>query len=167
MLMDMTVPGDAMEQEASSQRSQDVAILARRLAAAARWIARHATTKALPQGVFGSSTGAAAALLAAARPMTPIRAVVCRGGRTDLAGAAIADVTVPTLLVVGGEDSWVLGINREALERLAGEKELVVVPGAGHLFEEPGALARVASAAAAWFQRHLVFGPAGTWTTTA
>lgn len=155
--VDLLVPGDALEEEASSQRSLDIAVIAGRLLAAARWAAQRAGPDPMPTGAFGSSTGAAAALVAAAQRGSPIRAVVCRGGRTDLAGHAAAKVAVPTLLLVGGLDPWVLRVNQETLGLLAGERDLVVVPGAGHLFEEPGAMARVAAAAAAWFQRHLVF----------
>ena len=155
--VDLLVPGDAVEQEASSQRSLDIAVIAGRLLGAARWAAQRGGADPLPTGAFGSSTGAAAALVAAAQRGSPIRAVVCRGGRTDLAGPAASKVTAPTLLVVGEQDPWVLQANRETLGQLAGERELVVVPGAGHLFEEPGAMTRVAAAAAAWFQRHLVF----------
>lgn len=155
--VDLLVPGDVLEQESSSQRSLEVSVMAGRLLGAARWATRHAGAELIPLGAFGSSTGAAAALVAAGQPGSPIRAVVCRGGRTDLAGHAAAKVTVPTLLLVGGLDPWVLRANEETLGLLGGERELVVVPGAGHLFEEPGAMARVAAAAAAWFQRHLVF----------
>lgn len=157
LLVDLMVPGDAVEEEASSQRSLDVAVLAGRLLGAARWASQRAGKVPLPTGAFGSSTGAAAALLAAAQRGSPIRAVVCRGGRTDLAGGAASRVTVPTLLVVGALDSWVLRINEQTLGQLAGERELLIVPGAGHLFEEAGAMARVAAASAAWFQRHLVY----------
>ena len=157
MRVDLLVPGDAVEQEASSQRSLDIAVIAGRLLGAARWAAQRGGADPLPTGAFGSSTGAAAALVAAAQRGSPIRAVVCRGGRTDLAGPAASKVTAPTLLMVGEQDPWVLQANRETLGQLAGERELVVVPGAGHLFEEPGAMTRVAAAAAAWSQRHLVF----------
>ena len=155
--VDLLVPGDALEQDASSQRSLDIAVIAGRLLGAARWAAERAGPGAWPTGAFGSSTGAAAALVAAAQRGSLIRALVCRGGRTDLAGPAAAKVTAPTLLLVGGNDPWVARVNQETLGLLAGERELVVVPGAGHLFEEPGAMARVAALSAAWFQRHLVF----------
>lgn len=156
--LDLLVPGDALEQDASSRRGLDIAVIAGRLLGAARWAAERAGPAARPTGAFGSSTGAAAALVAAAQRGSIIRAVVCRGGRTDLAGPAAARVTVPTLLLVGGNDPWVARVNQDTLGLLAGERELVVVPGAGHLFEEPGAMARVAALSAAWFQRHLVFG---------
>jgi pimeloyl-ACP methyl ester carboxylesterase len=107
-------------------------------------------------GCFGASTGAAAALIAAAERPDRVRAVVSRGGRPDLAGDALRRVTAPTLLIVGGNDAEVLRLNRQALKTLPGEARLEVVPGATHLFEEPGALARVAALARDWFVRHLV-----------
>ncbi len=106
-------------------------------------------------GLFGASTGAAAALLAAARRPLSVSAVVTRGGRPDLAGDALRRVSAPTLLIVGERDPVVLDLNRQALGELAGQRQLEVVPGAGHLFEEPGALDAVASLAADWFARHL------------
>jgi putative phosphoribosyl transferase len=105
--------------------------------------------------VFGASTGAAAALVVAARLPTEVAAVVSRGGRPDLAGPALERVNAPTLLIVGGEDPVVVEVNRQAEGLLRGEKRLEVIPGAGHLFEEPGALERVAELAADWFLRHL------------
>ena len=138
----------------------DIGLLARRLAGATQWAAKNPETARLPVGYFGASTGAAAALVAAAERPGRARAVVSRGGRPDLAGRLLASVSAPTLLIVGGNDEVVLDLNREALERLAAaEKKLVVVPGAGHLFEEPGALEEVARLAAGWFLRHLP-GPA-------
>lgn len=157
LLVDLVLPGDGVEEDPSSQRSLDVAFLARRLLRALEWMGAHDHGKGLPAGLFGSSTGAAAALLAAAQPSAGVRAIVCRGGRTDLATHALPGVTAPTLLVVGGNDPWIRRVNEASLPRLRGESELVVVPGAGHLFEEPGALARVAALSASWFQRHLVF----------
>ena len=133
----------------------DIALLARRLLAATEWLGRQPETTGLPLGYFGASTGAAAALIAAARHGDRVRAVVSRGGRPDLAGDALPDVRAPTLLVVGGRDEVVLELNRQALAQLEGEKQLVVVPDATHLFEEPGALERVAALACAWFGRHL------------
>jgi pimeloyl-ACP methyl ester carboxylesterase len=113
-------------------------------------------TKDLALGYFGASTGAAAALKAAASLGTLIGAIVSRGGRPDLAGEALSLVQSPTLLIVGGNDHAVLQLNQHAYERLAGEKQLVVIPGATHLFEEPGALEEVARLATEWFQRYLV-----------
>ena len=140
----------------------DVGLLARRLSAAAAWLAGRAETSSLPVGYFGASTGAAAALVAAAEHGERVGAVVSRGGRPDLAGASLARVRAPTLLIVGGNDPVVLDLNRRALAELEVEKRLEVVPGATHLFEEPGALERVAELARDWFARHL--GGAG-WST--
>jgi dienelactone hydrolase len=132
----------------------DIDLLARRVAGAIEWLRERAPSLRL--GLFGASTGAAAALVAAASRPEDVAAVVSRGGRPDLAGAALARVRAPTLLIVGGADPQVLQLNAQALERLgAAEKQLVVVKGASHLFEEPGALEEVASLAAAWFTRVL------------
>jgi putative phosphoribosyl transferase len=132
----------------------DIGLLAARLGWVVRWVARSDDLGGLPVGVFGASTGAAAALVAAAEHDT-VGAVVSRGGRVDLADDRLREVHQPTLLLVGGRDLDVLRLNREAARSLAGPHELVVVEGAGHLFEEPGALAEVASAARDWFRRHL------------
>jgi dienelactone hydrolase len=144
------------EQEAASRASVfDVALLSERLLAAVRFVSAFEQTKHLPLGLFGASTGAAAALVAAACEPA-VRAVVSRGGRPDLAGRRLRAVQVPTLLVVGGDDSDVLALNRQALAELGcDEKVLAVVPGATHLFEEPGALDEVARLAAEWFTDHL------------
>jgi putative phosphoribosyl transferase len=129
----------------------DIDLLANRLLAACRWAAQAPEVHDLPVGIFGASTGAAAALRAAARAPEGVAAVVSRGGRPDLAGAALRQVTAPTLLIVGGEDREVLDLNRRAAILLAGPRHLAVVPGAGHLFEEPGALEQAARLAAEWF----------------
>ena len=139
----------------------DIGLLSARLRAATRWL--HGRLRddgqALPLGYFGASTGAAAALVAAAEPDAGIGAIVSRGGRPDLAGAqALRHVRAPTLLIVGGDDHEVILLNRSAHAQLQCEKELSIVPGATHLFEEPGTLEAVAGLAAAWFGRHL--GPA-------
>src|SRR5204863_437110 len=119
-----------------------------------------ADTRSLPVGYFGASTGAGAALVAAARQPEPIGAIVSRGGRPDLAGSALQRVQAPTLLIVGGDDVPVIGLNQQALDRLgAACKQLVIVPGATHLFEEPGALEEVARLAAEWFARNLKSSP--------
>jgi len=136
----------------------DVDLLAARLEAATHWIANRRDVGALPVGYFGASTGAACALRAAARLEHRIGAVVSRGGRPDLADDALDHVHAPTLLVVGGADEVVVELNRSALERLACEKRMEIVPGATHLFEEPGALERVAELAASWFESHLAHG---------
>jgi pimeloyl-ACP methyl ester carboxylesterase len=134
----------------------DIELLASRLAAATDWVVREKATASLPVGYFGASTGAAAALAAAAARETQIGAVVSRGGRPDLAGAdALSRVTAPTLLLVGGEDPVVIDLNREAYAQLRCTRELTIIPGATHLFEEPGTLERVAADAAAWFGRWL------------
>lgn len=132
----------------------DIPLLADRLGAAVGWVAARPATASLPIGLFGASTGAAAALVVAARDAR-VAAVVSRGGRADLAGAALPRVHVPTLLVVGSRDEEVLELNRRALWHLGGQKDLALVRGATHLFEEAGALAEVASLAAEWFRRYL------------
>lgn len=133
----------------------DIPLLARRLVAAADWLAAGDGTTGLPIGAFGASTGAAAALIAAAERPEAIRAVVSRGGRPDLATDALPRVHAPTLLIVGALDSQVIPLNQSAFDVLAGEKQLVLVPGATHLFEEPGALDEVSRLAGEWFTRHL------------
>jgi putative phosphoribosyl transferase len=133
----------------------DIDLLARRLGAVAAWAARDPRLGALPMGFFGASTGAAAALRAAAQPGAAVAAIVSRGGRPDLAGPWLPTVRAPTLLVVGGHDTAVLGINRDAQARLTCTSELAVVPGATHLFEEPGTLRAAAELARAWFVQHL------------
>ncbi len=133
----------------------DIALLTRRLIAATHWLQQQPQTKTLAIGYFGASTGAAAALQAAAARGSAIQAVVSRGGRPDLAGAALAQVQAPTLLIVGGEDHGVIELNRRAYAQLPGTKQLVIVPGATHLFEEPGTLEEVARLASQWFVQHL------------
>ena len=133
----------------------DIGLLARRVVAAIDWLASDAIVKDLAVGCFGASSGAAAALVAAAERPDRVRAVVSRGGRPDLAGQALRRVTAPTLLIVGGNDLEVLFLNRQALDALTGDARLEVVPGAPHLFEEPGALERVAQLARDWFLRYL------------
>jgi dienelactone hydrolase len=132
----------------------DIPLLTERLLAATRWTRDQPRLGKLAVGYFGASTGAAAALAAAAR-LPAVAAVVSRGGRPDLAGAALKQVRAATLLIVGGDDREVLALNRRALEQLGCEAQLEVVAGATHLFEEPGALAQVAALAAAWFTRHV------------
>ncbi|MHB1577739.1 MAG: dienelactone hydrolase family protein [Acidithiobacillus ferrooxidans] len=132
----------------------DIGLLSERLALATRWTQRQPEAAGLPLGYFGASTGAAAALRAAAQFGGAIAAVVSRGGRPDLTGPAISRVTAPTLLIVGGLDDVVIGMNETAYAELRAEKQMVIVPGATHLFEEPGTLEEAASLALAWFQRH-------------
>jgi dienelactone hydrolase len=133
----------------------DIGFLADRLRAATRWLEEDFDTASRPIGYFGASTGAAAALAAAISFPSRVRAIVSRGGRPDLAAGALTSVTAPTLLVVGSLDAQVLELNRRALESIQVEKELIVVEGATHLFEEPGKLEEVAALSAEWFRNHL------------
>jgi putative phosphoribosyl transferase len=151
----LTEDEEAIDEETRHLRF-DIELLARRLVAVARWAAAAPDTRELPIGFFGASTGAAAALVAAADLPVSTYAVVSRGGRPDLAGDALSHVRAPTLLIVGGADYPVIGLNRAAYARIHCEKEMVIVPDATHLFEEPGALDEVARLAAAWFERHLI-----------
>ncbi len=141
----------------SAELRFDIGLLVRRLTAITDWIVTEAKLKSLGLGYFGASTGAAAALGAAASRPRVVRAVVSRGGRPDLAGAALDRVLAPCLFLVGGEDSVVLGLNRDAMMELppTTERRLEIIPGATHLFEEPGTLDRVAELARNWFQHHL------------
>jgi len=138
----------------------DIALLASRLGAATEWLAGQRGAAGLRVGYFGASTGAAAALWAAAEPGARVGAIVSRGGRPDLAGPRLGSVTAPTLLIMGGDDPLVLELNQQAQQALSGTTELVIVPGATHLFEEPGALEQVADLARAWFVRYLRAGAA-------
>jgi len=133
----------------------DIALLSERMIGAAEWALADASTRELRLGFFGASTGAAAALRAAAKLGPEVFAVVSRGGRPDMTGPVITDVRSPTLLIVGELDTTVLELNRQAYAQLRAEKELAVVPGATHLFEEPGTLEEVTRLAADWFVRHL------------
>jgi putative phosphoribosyl transferase len=150
----LTAEEDELDRQTAELRF-DIGLLAGRVGAATDWLAEHEPARELPIGLFGASTGAAAALVAAAERAGLVRAVVSRGGRPDLAGEALARVGAPTLLIVGGEDREVLRLNRAALGGLEADAELETVPGATHLFEEPGALERVAALARDWFARHL------------
>jgi nucleotide-binding universal stress UspA family protein/dienelactone hydrolase len=154
---------DLLDEDEAQDRGNvfDVELLADRLAAATGWLATQPETAGLPVGYFGASTGSAAALAAAARRPDRVAAVVSRGGRPDLAWEYLPAVAAPTLLIVGGADDHVLALNRDSLERLDCPKALAVVPGASHLFEEPGALDEVARRAADWFARCIPT-PAGT-----
>lgn len=133
----------------------NIDLLAERLEEATQWVAKNSETKDLTIGYFGASTGAAAALIAAARTPQTISAIVSRGGRPDLAGPYLMQVDSPTLLIVGGDDDVVIDLNQQALDRLQCEKQLVIIEGATHLFEEPGKLEEVAQIAADWFKMHL------------
>jgi len=142
-------------EEARDRRNVfDIELLARRLLMATAWVRQGAETRDLPIGYFGASTGAAAALVAEAAHEGPVAAIVSRGGRPDLAGQALSAVEAPTLLIVGGDDVEVLALNRAALAALRCAKQLVIVPGATHLFEEPGTLEAVVEHARGWFLKH-------------
>lgn len=151
LLMDLLTE----EEDRRYETRFDIDLLTNRLLQVTHWLQTQPNTKDLAIGYFGASTGAAAALKAAASRTSLIRAVVSRGGRPDMAEEALEHVQSPTLLIVGGNDQVVLQLNRAAFAQLPGEKELVVVPGATHLFEEPGALEEVARLATSWFKRHL------------
>ena len=148
---------DLLEEWESEDRAKvfDIGLLAERLLSATVLVREQPETRDLSVGYFGASTGAAAALEAAAKSDVEIKAIVSRGGRPDLAMEYLPNVKAPTLLIVGGNDGPVIGMNREAFENLPGEKEMVIVPGAGHLFEEPGTLEKVADLARDWFAKYL------------
>ncbi len=151
LLFDLLTP----EEEGDRANVFDVPLLGRRLATVVSWLHRAQATSALPIGLFGASTGAAAAVWAATEPGCRVDAIVSRGGRPDLAAERLPLVATPTLLVVGGADPVVLGLNRQAAGLLRCEHRLALVPGAGHLFEEPGALDAVAALAGDWLAEHL------------
>ncbi len=151
LLFDLLTPAE----EANRANVFDIELLASRLVHVTEWLAGQPDIASLPIGFFGASTGAGAALRAAADPRVDVAAVVSRGGRPDLAGAALASVTAPTLLIVGGHDEMVLGLNRQAQKAMSAECRLEVVPGATHLFEEPGTLEKAATLARDWFLAHL------------
>lgn len=153
LLFDLLTRAEELEERYTRHLRFDIPLLADRLVGAIEWLDRHERLDMLPVGVFGASTGAAAALIAATR--ADIAAVVSRGGRPDLAAGALPRVRCPTLLIVGGNDPQVLELNRLALRQLRAPAQLHIVPGAGHLFEEPGALREVTDVAAAWFREHL------------
>jgi len=155
LLMDLLTASEEEVDERTAHLRFDVEMLGQRLADAAAWLATGTATRGMPIGYFGASTGAAAALLAAARSPEGIGAIVSRGGRPDLAGPALAQVRAPTLLIVGGADTVVIGMNREAYGQLQCPKDIAIVPGASHLFEEPGTLEEVARLAGEWFARWL------------
>ncbi len=155
LLFDLLTEAEEEEDEVTAALRFDIDFLARRLGQVTDWVFATPELSRLRVGYFGSSTGAAAALVAAAEKPEAIGAVVSRGGRADLAGGALQRVLAPTLLIVGGADDIVLDLNQRALERMTAPKALEVIPGATHLFEERGALERVAELAAGWFTRFL------------
>ena len=155
VLADLLTPPEELEDSRTGALRFDIGLLAARTAAMVDWLRADEPTTGLDVGLFGASTGAAAALVAAAQRPDTVAAIVSRGGRPDLAGEFLPLVRQPTLLIVGERDPTVLPLNREAMARLAGETELEIVPGASHLFAEPGALEQVARLAKDWFVRHL------------
>jgi dienelactone hydrolase len=155
LLIDLLTAAEEREDARTGRLRFDIELLAGRVAGASSWLATNPATAHLPLGYFGASTGAAAALAAAAERPDDVRAVVSRGGRPDLAIPVLDRVKAPTLLIVGGADVPVTQMNREALKHLNVEKHLEIVPGATHLFEEPGALEEVARLARKWFQEQL------------
>ena len=159
LLMDLLTAEEEERDRLTGELRFDIDLLATRLIAATDWLGREPSTRDLKVGYFGASTGAGAALVAAAMRPAVIGAVVSRGGRPDLARSALAQVRAPSLLIVGGDDAPVIAMNREAFAALRVEKKLEIVPGATHLFEEPGTLEHVARSARQWFERHLT--PAG------
>ncbi len=148
---------DLLEEKESQDREKvfDIALLADRLYCGIQWLHQESATQDFPLGLFGASTGAGAAIQVAAQFPEAIQAVVCRGGRPDLAKPYLSKVKAPTLLIVGGRDDPVIKLNQEALSCLSCPRELMIVPGASHLFEEKGKLESVAILASQWFQRHL------------
>ena len=155
LLMDLLTHDEDAVDEFTSQFRFDIGLLADRLADAIDWLEQQPETRELPIGLFGASTGAAAALQAAAARPNRVRAVVSRGGRPDLAGEALGHVRAPTLLIVGADDTPVIPLNDAALRQMEAPAEMRLVPGASHLFEEPGTLAAASALARDWFVRHL------------
>lgn len=156
VLIDLLTEKEESVDEQTAELRFDIPLLSRRVVAITEWIERQPGLKNLPLGYFGASTGAAAALVAAAEHPESLRAVVSRGGRPDLAGPSLARVHAPTLFIVGGEDTTVLALNRNAMLQLPRQTEhkLEIIPDATHLFEEPGALDQAAALARDWFRRH-------------
>jgi len=155
LLFDLLTEAEEAEDRFTGQLRFDIDLLAGRLVQATKWVDRDPNVKHLGVGYFGSSTGAAAALIASVDSTVPVQAIVSRGGRPDLAGESLPHVTAPTLLIVGGLDDVVIELNQRAFQQLRGEKAVEIIPGATHLFEEKGALAQVARLAAEWFRQHL------------
>jgi dienelactone hydrolase len=155
VLADLLTPAEEQLDARTAELRFDIGLLAVRLVELTDWLTTYEPTAGLAIGLFGASTGAAAALVAATRRPAAVDAIVSRGGRPDLAGDALAAVRQPTLLIVGGRDTVVIELNRRAMAMIPGETRLEIVPGATHLFEEPGALEQVARLARDWFVRHL------------
>jgi dienelactone hydrolase len=158
LLIDLLTPAEEVQDDRTGEYRFDIPLLAHRLVTILDWLARRDDSAVLPIGLFGASTGGGAALIAAADRPAAVRAVVSRGGRPDLADRALPHVTTPTLLIVGGRDTAVIEMNREAAGRIGGPVQIEIVSGATHLFEEPGALNRVATLAGDWFVHY--FAPA-------
>jgi putative phosphoribosyl transferase len=155
LLIDLLTPREEEEDRYTGHLRFDIQLLSRRVVAATDWLSLQPATKNLKIGYFGASTGAAAALVAAAERPLAVGAVVSRGGRPDLASSFLPAVQAPTLLIVGSKDTQVIELNRMAFSLLRGEKRLEIIPGASHLFEEPGTLEKVAELASEWFIRYL------------
>ncbi len=155
LLIDLLTQAEEVVDERTGQHRFDIGLLADRLLLATRWLDSESSTRDLALGYFGASTGAAAALAAAAQVPDRVRAVVSRGGRPDLAGNALEQTRAPTLLIVGGRDQTVIELNQQAADRLTAPVHTEIVPGATHLFEEPGALEQVSQLAADWFATYL------------
>ena len=155
LLLDLLTLEESQRDTVTTEHRFDIPLLAGRLVSAVDFLSADAHTRHLPVGLFGASTGAAAALVAAAHRPAQVAAIVSRGGRPDLAADAIARVRAPTLLIVGGEDHPVIALNEQVIPLLRTRKELLLIPGATHLFAEPGTLEQVSDLAAGWFQKHL------------
>lgn len=155
LLLDLLTAAEETVDRVTAQHRFDIPLLGQRVVAATDWVAGQDELRALPLGYFGASTGAAAALIAAAERPAAVRAVVSRGGRPDLAGAALPRVQAPTLLIIGADDVPVIEMNETARAQMTAAVEVAIVPGATHLFEEPGTIELVMELAAGWFQRRL------------
>ncbi len=155
LLFDLLTAEEESEDLGTGRYRFNIPLLAGRLITVINWLPARVDLQKTAVGYFGASTGAAAALVAAATLQDSIKAIVSRGGRPDLAGTALEQVKAPTLLIVGGNDRMVITLNRQALEKIPAEKEMVIIPGASHLFEERGALEEVARLAVLWFVNHL------------
>jgi dienelactone hydrolase len=155
LLFDLLTPGEEEEDELTGEYRFDIALLAQRLIGVTQWLRNDPSTQNVKLGYFGASTGAAAALIAAAKLPEAVSVVVSRGGRPDLAGEYLSKVQAPTLLLVGGWDEEVIELNKQAQQQMTNENKLVIIPAATHLFEEPGKLEEVARFATDWFGRFL------------